>query len=57
MPRGKDCEKKCVNYNKVPKKGASRKGVQEKMSLITMVLTWILLGRSFIYPESGHYVQ
>ena len=29
----------------------------KKMSLITMVLTWILLVRSFIYPESGHYVQ
>ena len=35
MPRGKDCEKKCVNYNKVPKKGTtSRKGVQEKDGVI-----------------------
>ena len=29
----------------------------KKISLITTVLTWILLVRSFIYPESGHYVQ
>ena len=30
---------------------------QRIRSLITMVLTWILLVRSSIYPESGHYVQ
>ena len=29
----------------------------KKISLITMVHTWILLVRSFIYPESGHYVH
>ena len=34
-----------------------QKRCAKKMSLITMVLTWILLVSSFIYPESGHYVQ
>ena len=35
MPRRKDCEKQCVNYNKVvvPKKG-SRKGIEKKDGVI-----------------------
>ena len=34
-----------------------QKRCAKKMSLITTVLTWILLVRNFVYPESEHYVQ
>ena len=39
------------------KEGKQKRHTKKKMSLITTVLTWILLVRSFIYPKSGHYVQ